>query len=126
MVSYCKVFKAAHLDDGDDDDEDSEYESSGSIVGEPNNCNLIQIQTDSLETTVRIENLEPCTQYTFTMYTRHMVGDKRKKVMEEKVITEMTRCSGMLWLKERAWFNINKYITPRLSYGWLSSLNFFM
>eukprot|EP00092_Neocalanus_flemingeri_P100038 GFUD01127707.1.p1 GENE.GFUD01127707.1~~GFUD01127707.1.p1 ORF type:complete len:123 (+),score=32.99 GFUD01127707.1:1-369(+) len=28
------------------------------------------------------------------MYTRHMVGNKRKEVTEEKMITERTRCSG--------------------------------
>jgi len=103
-LSYCKVFNTADGDAHDDDDEDGEHESSGSVVEDPNICNFVQIHPDSLETTVRIENLEPCTQYTFTMYTRHMLGDKRKEVMEEKVITEKTHCSGSISVSsEDAW-----------------------
>ena len=49
---------------------------------------------NTLEKTVKLENVEPCTQYTFSMYTRHIVGDKRKEIKEEKVITETTRCQG--------------------------------
>ena len=87
--------------DGSDNDNTDDSDDTDDSVGEDyesphlaHTCRVIPIQSDKLETTVRIDGLQPCTLYTFTMYTRHMVGDKRKEVKEEKMITEMTKCSG--------------------------------
>ena len=93
-VSFCML----RTNDGHEDDEDhfsADFELSGSFPDTvQNTCSFIQIEPDTLETTVQLENLEPCTQYTFTIYTRHMAGNKRKEIKEEKVITEMTLCQG--------------------------------
>ena len=43
---------------------------------------------------VKVDGLQPCTQYTFTLYTKHMVGDKKKVIKEEKAITDVTKCPG--------------------------------
>ena len=59
-----------------------------------NTCRVIDINPERLETVVKLENLQPCTQYSFTLYTRHVVGEQGKEIMEEKVITEMTQCQG--------------------------------
>ena len=96
-VSYCINIRTSDGHDNDDDDEDifsQHFELSGSLADAKNSCNFIQIDPDRLKTTVKLENLKPCSQYTFTMYTTHMVGDKRKEIKEETVITEMTRCQG--------------------------------
>ena len=55
-------------------------------------CKYIEIYPDTVET-VNIEGLHPCTKYVFTMYTNHLLGDKRE-VREENIITEMTKCTG--------------------------------
>ena len=83
---------------GYSDDED--YEASAASTDVRNTCSVIPLQPDKPETEVRIGGLQPCTQYTFTMFTRHMVGDKRKEVKEEKVFTEMTHCSGMVQINQ--------------------------
>ena len=81
---------------GHDDDEDSfkDYDSSGSSSEVENTCSSIQLHPDRLETIFNISGLQPCTQYTFTIHTKHMLGDKRKDVKEENMITEITQCSG--------------------------------
>merc|ERR1712013_327163 len=53
-----------------------------------NTCRVIDINPERLETVVKLENLQPCTQYSFTLYTRHVVGE------QGKVIMEMTQCQG--------------------------------
>ena len=80
----------------DEDILDQDYEASAASTEVKNICRIIPLQPGKPETELRISGLQPCTQYTFTMFTRHMVGDKRKEVKEEKVFTEMTQCSGML------------------------------
>jgi hypothetical protein len=79
---------------GHDDDEDSfkDYDSSGSSSEVENTCSSIQLRPGRLETTYKISGLQPCTQYTFTIHTRHMLGDKVKEVKEENMITEITQC----------------------------------
>jgi hypothetical protein len=79
---------------GHDDDEDSfqDYDSSGSRSEVENTCSSIQLHPDRLETTYKISGLQPCTQYTFTIHTRHMLGDKVKEVKEENMISEITQC----------------------------------
>ena len=85
-ISFC-MLREGH-DDQQEDQDDRLYGHK--------TCSFIQIDPDRPETEVRLDKLEPCTQYTFTLYTRHLLGNKGKEVREEKVITEMTQCQGEL------------------------------
>ena len=77
---------------GYSDDED--YEASAASTDVKNTCTIIPLQPGKPETEVRIGGLQPCTQYTFTIHTRHMLGDKMKEVKEENMVTEITQCPG--------------------------------
>jgi len=69
-------------------------------------CSFVELHPETLESTLELSNLEPCTTYSFSLQTSHVVGGRRESISEETVITDTTKCSGSSAIySEDAWFS---------------------
>ena len=88
-IRICKIIQVQY--------EESKDKHSSRLVKEvKNGCFDITLEDEKLDAILELTGLEPCTKYSFSLYTSYFLDDGGKSFEEERTIMDTTECLNIV------------------------------